>query len=289
LPVFKRALNSDYPGISSVHDMFVVNDTVYASCSYQGLVIYRYNKATNRFIQLGALPGLSSDYNHSSFISKDHKTLYVCIEVPDGRPAQIVDISDISNPTMTDTFTSKTGAPPHNPYVIGDALVLAAYQDGVYTYDISNPLTPVISGYFDTHPQNGSTYQSPAYAGCWGAYTDLPSGILLASDMQRGLFVLDWSKVVGINENNFANKNRTIVYPNPAGNQFTVYDSRFSERPSTIELFNVQGQKVYSSESETARGESGVKINASAFPSGIYYVRVNSDKNSFVKMVNIIH
>src|SRR6185295_8931937 len=92
LPVFKRALNSDYPGISTVHDMFVVNDTIYASCANQGLFIYRYNKSTNRFIQISSLPGLSSDYNHASFISKDHKTLYVCIEVPDGRPAQIVDI-----------------------------------------------------------------------------------------------------------------------------------------------------------------------------------------------------
>jgi hypothetical protein len=36
------------------------------------------------------------------------------------------------------------------------------------------------------------TYNAP-YEGAWAAYTDLPSGVLLVSDMQYGLFALDKS------------------------------------------------------------------------------------------------
>jgi hypothetical protein len=54
-------------------------------------------------------------------------------------------------------------------------------------------MNPVRTGYFDTHNQTpmGGPYPSPAYQGAWGAYPYLPSGNVLVSDMQNGLFVLD--------------------------------------------------------------------------------------------------
>ena len=39
LPVLLRTLNQDDASISLVHDMFARNDTVYASCGYQGLYV----------------------------------------------------------------------------------------------------------------------------------------------------------------------------------------------------------------------------------------------------------
>ena len=43
LPTLLRTLNQDDPSITWVHDMYVRNDTVYASCGYQGLFFYKYN------------------------------------------------------------------------------------------------------------------------------------------------------------------------------------------------------------------------------------------------------
>jgi len=285
LPSFLRGLNQDYPFISTVHDMYVVNDTVYASCGYQGLFIARYDTSANRFIQLGALPGLSNDYNHSSFLSKDHKTLYVTIEVPSGTPAQIVDVSTISNPTLIDTFTTHYGATPHNPYVLGDYLVLAAYQDGVYTYNLSNPHTPLQSGYFDTHPQNGNIYTSPAYAGCWGAFTDLPSGTLLASDMQLGLFVLDKSAAMGIDELPVSSLLFT-VYPNPVHDILNVQLGVTGDEIGQLLIYSADGRLV-SKNVFVSSANQKLQINTHGFSPGIYYIKATTEKSSFVRMVNM--
>jgi choice-of-anchor B domain-containing protein len=290
LPVFLRGLEQDYPTIDNIHDMYVVNDTVYASASYQGLRIYRYNRTTNRFIQLGSLPGLSSDYNHSSFLSKDHKTLYMCIEVPNGRPVHIVDVSNIASPSVVTTFNTNAGNTPHNPYVIDDMLVLAAYQDGVYTYNLADPHAPVLSGYFDTHPQNGSTYPSPAcdchYAGAWGAYTDLPSGILLVSDMQKGLFVLDKSQAVGVTENNIGNLS-FVVYPNPTKGEINIRVNGAMTEPVEVSVFSTDGKIVFEKTIE-AFAMNSYQIDTKNFAAGLYTVKAVSAKQSLVRRISVV-
>ncbi|MFM2136796.1 MAG: hypothetical protein RL021_2196, partial [Bacteroidota bacterium] len=184
MPQLIRRLDNDFPAINAVHDMYVFNDTVFASCGYQGLYIFRFDRTTTHFQQLGSLTVYpDAGYNHSTFADQSHSVLYMCDEVPEGMAVKVVDITDLSAPTVIDTFATNPLATPHNPYVIGDNLYIAYYQDGVRSFDISNPQAPVSNGYFDTHYQNpAGTYPSPPYQGCWGIYTDLPSGHLLASD-----------------------------------------------------------------------------------------------------------
>lgn len=178
-PALLRTLNQDYPSITTVHDMFVRNDTVYASCGLDGLYIFKFN-SNNTFTMLGNLPNPNHDYNHSSFLTDDGQTLINCFEIPDGAPVFSVDVSDVTNPTLLTALTSNVGATAHNPYISHGKLVIAYYQDGIQVFDIANPANPTLIGYFDTHPQNPvGSYPSPTYAGCWGAYPDLPSGTYL--------------------------------------------------------------------------------------------------------------
>ena len=74
-PALIRTLNQDIPSINYVHDMYVRNDTIFASAGYQGLRILRLN-TNNTFSSLGSLttyPG--SGYNHSSFLTSNAQTL----------------------------------------------------------------------------------------------------------------------------------------------------------------------------------------------------------------------
>jgi choice-of-anchor B domain-containing protein len=285
LPVFLRGLEQDYPSVDNVHDMYVVNDTVYASESYDGLRIYRYNIATNRFIQLGALtPEFSNDYNHSSFLSKDRKTLYMCIEVPAGRPVQVVDVSNIASPSVVTTFNTNAGCTPHNPYVIDDLFVLAAYNDGVYAYNIEAPHNPVLSGYFDTHPQNGNTYPQ-AYAGCWGAFPDLPSGILLASDMQYGLFILDKTQALGIPQNNIGNLS-LVVYPNPSKGFINVQVNGINETIH-VSVTSLDGKVVFESSFEPS-ALSAHQIDTKDFAAGLYMVKAVTGSKSVTRRISVV-
>ena len=281
LPSLLRRLDDDFPAIGSVHDMFVSNDTVYASCGYDGLYIFHYDEILNQFVNLGSLTNFpTSRYNHSSDLSPNHQILYMCDEVPDGMPFSIVDVSDISNPTVMST---NPGCTPHNPYVEGDLLYMAAYQDGLYVYDISVPSSPVQIGYFDTHPQNPTgTYPSPAYQGCWAAYTKLPSGNILASDMQLGLFVLDVSGLPTSVKNENLNTGISI-YPSPAINELFVK----IENPTgsqSITLTDITGKIVLT---ENAEMNNINKISVNKIAAGQYTVTIRDSKTSYSKSVQI--
>lgn len=284
LPSLLRRLDDDFPAIGSVHDMFVSNDTVYASCGYDGLYIFHYDEILNQFVNLGSLTNFpTSRYNHSSDLSPDHQILYMCDEVPDGMPFSIVDVSDISNPTVLSTMSTNPGCTPHNPYVEGDLLYMAAYQDGLYVYDISVPASPVQIGYFDTHPQNPTgTYPSPAYQGCWAAYTKLPSGNILASDMQLGLFVLDVSGLPTSVKNENLNTGISI-YPSPAINELFVK----IENPTgsqSITLTDITGKIVLTKNAEM---NTINKISVNEIAAGQYTVTIRDSKSSYSKSVQI--
>ncbi|MBP9790292.1 MAG: choice-of-anchor B family protein [Bacteroidia bacterium] len=284
LPSLLRRLDDDFPAIGSVHDMFVSNDTVYASCGYDGLYIFHYDEILNQFVNLGSLTNFpTSRYNHSSDLSPNHQILYMCDEVPDGMPFSIVDVSDISNPTVLSTMSTNPGCTPHNPYVEGDLLYMAAYQDGLYVYDISVPSSPVQIGYFDTHPQNPTgTYPSPAYQGCWAAYTKLPSGNILASDMQLGLFVLDVSGLPTSVKNENLNTGISI-YPSPAINELFVK----IENPTgsqSITLTDITGKIVLT---ENAEMNNINKISVNEIAAGQYTVTIRDSKTSYSKSVQI--
>lgn len=288
VPVLLRQLDQDYPAINHVHDMYVTNDTVYASCEYQGLYVFRYDELNNRFIQLGSLTTYPDQgYNHSSFLDETHTTLYMCDEVPDAMAIKVLDVSDLNNIIVVDTFSSDPGNTPHNPYVLGTELFMANYQDGVQAFDISNPHTPVKNGFFDTHPQNpAGTYPYPPYAGCWAVYTDLPSGHLLASDMQLGLFVLDISQVMNTSSIPFA-ETRMTLFPNPAHSYF---DINFPENPKqsyTIYVYDSSGKKIR--QDVAADSSEKFRMNTSELANGVYTVVTISNLTTQVLPLIVAH
>lgn len=276
-PTLLRRLDQDYSFINSVHDMFVSNDTVFASCGYQGLYIFKYDEIANQFLLLGSLEDGFNIYNHSSVLSPDHKTLYMCEEVPEGRPVKIVDMSDISTPVLNSTFYSNAGATPHNPLVKNNMLIVAYYQDGVYLYDISNPKTPVPLGYFDTYPDNTpGSYLQPAYSGSWSAYADLPSGILLAGDTKYGLFCLDISLINKIKETS----NESLeIFPVPTNKYLKINNINNSK----VQLLDLNGRECWMSENIN----ENLQIDISGFKQGIYVLKVSGKDRVISKKVVI--
>ena len=75
----------------------------------------------------------------------------------------------------------------HNVYIRPETelVIISYYVDGTRVLDISDPANPVEVGYFDTSGING------LYDGNWGTYAYLPSGYIISSDRQNGLFIFD--------------------------------------------------------------------------------------------------
>tara|TARA_B100001964_G_scaffold127658_1_gene141194 strand:+ start:52 stop:777 length:726 start_codon:yes stop_codon:yes gene_type:complete len=58
-------------------------------------------------------------------------------------------------------------------------------MDGTRVLNITDPVNPVEVGYYDTSDLPGY------YDGNWGTYAYLPSGYIVSSDRQNGLFIFD--------------------------------------------------------------------------------------------------
>lgn len=283
-PVLLRTLNSDAPSINAVHDMLVRNDTVYASCGNQGLFIYVYDKLANKFTSINSIefyPG--QGYNHSSALTPDGRTLVFCDEVPRNLPVKIANIADIHNISIDTTFRSVDGPTPHNPYMQGKShVVIAYYQDGLQIFDISHSKSVVRTGYFDTDtldgPANNYNPTGTAYHGNWGAYIDLPSGYILASDMQNGLFVLNADVALGISRPSTYILSDVSVYPNPANDLVSLQFQLQKAETVSLEVVDMTGRILYR---KTEREPSGIvseTINLDAFDKGMYLVKITGER-----------
>lgn len=296
-PVLLRKLWQDVPAINYVHDMFVRNDTVYASCGNQGFFILKFNPATNTFALMQSFTGYPySGYNHSSWQTDDRKTMVFADEVPAGLPAKVIDVSNFNNITLVDTIRSHLKATAHNPYIMHNKWCwMSTYQDGLYLYDISTPSNTTIHGYFDTHPQHGTNdnFAGSDYSGNWGAYPYLPSKIIIACDMQNGIFILegdyDYKITVGMDEKAGKEKAASAfsVYPSPANDEVTLLIANQDNRLLTYSICDVSG-KVLLSAKLSAGNEllHRSTVDTRALSSGCYFITLQgADINETKKII----
>jgi len=98
------------------------------------------------------------------------------------------DFLDLDNPTFHTEYTGPTAAIDHNGYVKGDTFFLSNYSAGVRIIDISNIASGGMNeiGFFDTYPEDDAT----SFRGVWNVYPYLPSGNIIVSDRNTGLYLI---------------------------------------------------------------------------------------------------
>jgi len=101
---------------------------------------------------------------------------------------RVIDVHDWANPQVAAVWAGTNKTIEHNGYTIGDKYILSNYERGLTILDVSNPLAPVESAFFDTYPATDEAN----FHGAWAVYPFLPSGNILISNIDGagGLFVL---------------------------------------------------------------------------------------------------
>jgi choice-of-anchor B domain-containing protein len=190
----KDPLNPEYKSSADrfySHDAFVQDNKLYSSELNNGFGIYDVRDKSNP-IELGRARS-SRNFTHNAWLSKDNKYLFTTDEVSGGT-VDSYDVQDPSNIRFLDkikTQPNNTRVIPHNTHVYDQYAVTSWYTDGIVIKDISNPKEMTVVGVYDTYPQDSTLPVSGSlFFGCWGAYPYLPSGLILASDINNGLFVL---------------------------------------------------------------------------------------------------
>ncbi len=130
-------------------------------------------------------------YVHSGWFTEDRAFLFVHDELDEQNSGlnttlRVFGLADLSNPALVGTWSGPTGAIDHNGYARGNRYYMSNYTRGLTVLDISDPAAPRQVGYFDTLPSSDAA----SFNGAWGVYPFLPSGRLLVSDINSGLYVL---------------------------------------------------------------------------------------------------
>lgn len=128
-------------------------------------------------------------YSHQAWLSEDRQLLYLDDELDENgvlpTTTHVIDVSDLAAPQHLSSFTNGNTAIGHNLYTLGDQLFEANYRSGLRVFDISSPLAGVETASFDTWPGD----DHDAFNGLWSCYPYLPSGVVIGSDLEKGLFV----------------------------------------------------------------------------------------------------
>jgi hypothetical protein len=191
LDVNEDPLNPKAVGAANLqysHDVFVRDNLMFTSEIGQGqLGIYDISDKTRP--ELLATQQTSFSFTHNAWSSDDNKYIFTTDERANAF-LDAYDISDLDQIQRVSQYhvkaTQGTGVIPHNAHYHNGFLINSWYTDGIVVLDATNPESLVRVAQYDTWggPNGG-------FNGCWGAYPFLPSGIVLASDISSGLFVLD--------------------------------------------------------------------------------------------------
>jgi len=170
----------------SCHDLYVDNDTGYFNCGGNGLQIYEMTTNSPQYV--GSLTSYPHQGGNHSGWKKDN--IYTLADENHGYSLKMIDVSDLNNLQVIALFNSEVDSMsiPHNLIIRDNFVYVSYYHDGLQIFDITDPAAPIKAGYYDTYlPDNHN-----GFAGNWGVDPLLPSGIILVSDVQSGLFVLEF-------------------------------------------------------------------------------------------------
>ncbi|MBL7922885.1 MAG: choice-of-anchor B family protein, partial [Bacteroidia bacterium] len=188
--------NPDYKGHtpgSYIHDGYVRNDTLYSAHIYDGFfsVFDVSNKANPVLLATQFTP---TQFTHNTWLN-DAGTVLFTTDENNNSYLGAYDITNLSNITELDRIqlTPGSGSVVHNTHTLNDFEVVSWYKDGIGIVDVSRPDNMIVTGYYDTYPQGTGS----GFSGAWGVYPYLPSGNLVVSDINNGLFVLTPTYVRG--------------------------------------------------------------------------------------------
>ncbi len=178
-----RGTDADYVGrelcfLSSIQNFSIIDVT---------------DKANIHFITSIAYPGAT--ISHQGWLTEDHRHFLMGDEGDERNNGHntrtyVWDLADLDALALPTWFETDAPSLDHNLYINGDYAYLANYNSGVYIYDIgrlSEGGNAVQVGRFDLYPEDDLLNY---WHGAWTAYPFFPSGTLVASSLDDGLFIL---------------------------------------------------------------------------------------------------
>ncbi len=203
----------------------------------------------------------------------------------------VFDVSDLDEPAFSFEYVGPASSTDHNLFVRDGFAFQANYTSGLRILDLAgiDAGTLTEAAFFDTHPENDAT----GFDGAFGVYPFFESGIVVVSDMSRGLFVLQprLGQATGTGPTAAPTEGVTLTaYPNPFGTRTTVELTAPTAQPVEVAVFDVLGRRV--AELYTgllAAGETRrLTFDAAGLPGGSYVVRATGETFEASRPVTLV-
>jgi choice-of-anchor B domain-containing protein len=138
-----------------------------------------------------------SGYAHQGWLSEDQLYYYMNDELDENQISttktrtHVWNVGRLAKPTYEGFIEGAHRTIDHNLYVVGDYIFQANYSSGlrILSQSAARKLVTNEVGFFDTYPLNNNVN----FNGAWSVYPFFPSGSIIVSDQQNGLFVLRFS------------------------------------------------------------------------------------------------
>lgn len=185
-PSFVSAIDSIY-----FHEVHVFQNRMYAAELWDGLISV-WNVTDKKLPVRLSDASTAEQFTHAAWIEQNRKVLYTT----DERDKAPVEVWDVNNPTAIRKLSEfnlypeeKNQTIPHNVFHHGRYLFVSWYTEGVRILDTKDPRNLIEVGYYDTYLDN-----EIGFHGCWSVYPYFKSGRFIASDIENGLYVLEFDQ-----------------------------------------------------------------------------------------------
>jgi choice-of-anchor B domain-containing protein len=168
-----------------VHDCYGRGDRLYAAAIRNGFLATLDVSRPDAVRELAHF-ATGGAFTHNAWLTRDGRFLFTTDE-RSGAPLEGWDLLQ-SPPLKVSQYIAAPGTIPHNVMVDGDRLVVSHYTEGVHVLDVSDPTRPRLMGFYDTYPG-----ASNGFNGAWGAYVFPASNLIVVSDINGGLFVVEYT------------------------------------------------------------------------------------------------
>ena len=231
-------------------------------------------------------------YTHQGWLTKDQRYFLANDELDEvataqggGAPNQrtlVFDVSDLDNPDFAFQYDSGLNTIDHNLYTVGQYVYQANYESGLRIVDLSRIADEALTevAFFDTYPQS-TTAQ---FNGMWSVYPYFTSGVVVASDSDNGLFVLQpplefTTGIVACDGCNRPDVSLSAPYPNPATGQAALQLRVVADQQVTARLYDVAGRELATLYAGPVGSANPVdlEVDGRDLPVGVYVVRVTGE------------